>query len=142
MNDQCFYRISIKGIVIDSEGRILLTKEDNDKWEMLGGGLDHGEDPLTCLKREIREETGLSLTKIYPVPKYFITSQRIDNSSYIANLIYRIELKNLDFRPSDECQELRFFSLEDMKREYNNLFPNVQRLYNMLSKEVGNNFTP
>lgn len=142
MNDQCFYRISIKGIVIDSEGRILLTKEDNDKWEMLGGGLDHGEDPLTCLKREIREETGLSLTKIYPGPKYFITSQRIDNSSYIANLIYRIELKNLDFRPSDECQELRFFSLEDMKREYNNLFPNVQSLYNMLSKEVGNNFTP
>lgn len=49
MNEQNYYRASSKGIVIDDDGRILLAKEDNGKWVMLGGVLDHGQDPITCL---------------------------------------------------------------------------------------------
>lgn len=56
MNEPCFYRVSVKGIVIDSQNRILLARESDGTWDMLGGGLDHGEDPITCLKREIQEE--------------------------------------------------------------------------------------
>ena len=51
MNEPCYYRISVKGIVIDDQGRILLSREDNGMWEMLGGGLDHDEDPIVGLKR-------------------------------------------------------------------------------------------
>lgn len=132
MNEPCFYRVSIKGIVIDKAGRILLAREENGLWEMLGGGLDHGEDPIACLKREIHEETGLVVTKISERPKYFITSKRLDYVNNIANVIYQIELANLDFIPSDECQELRFFSVEEMAKV--KLFPNVQRLYEILIK--------
>lgn len=31
-------------------------------WTLPGGGLDHGEDPLDGLRREVREETGLYVT--------------------------------------------------------------------------------
>jgi 8-oxo-dGTP diphosphatase len=132
MNEQCYYRISVKGIVIDEQGRILLSREDNGRWEMLGGGLDHGEDPHDGLRREVKEETGLEITYISPTPKYFITSPRRDvpETSYMANVVYQIELKDLDFTPSDECQELRFFSIEDMKTV--DLFPNVQKLLTLL----------
>jgi 8-oxo-dGTP diphosphatase len=134
MNEQCYYRVSVKGIVIDDEGRILLAREDNGKWEMLGGGLDHNEDPIACLKREIHEETGLEVTYVAPSPKYFVTSPRFNtpDTTYIANVIYEIKLKNLDFVASDECQELRFFSVADM--ETVDLFPNVQNLLTLLKK--------
>jgi 8-oxo-dGTP diphosphatase len=131
MHEQAFYRISIKGIVIDEQGRILLSREDNGKWELLGGGLDHGEEPKDCLVREIREETGLTVTSISELPIHFLTVQRQGHDTYIANVIYEITLENLDFTPSDECQELRFFSLEDMMQV--ELFPNVRKLHDIIS---------
>ena len=135
MNEQCYYRVSIKGIVIDEIGRVLLSREENGKWEMLGGGLDHGEDSITCLKREIKEETGLEVTYVSPSPKYFITSPRFVTTmtTYIANVVYVIKLKDLNFTPSDECQELRFFSLADMEKV--SLFPNVQKLLEILKRQ-------
>ncbi len=57
MNEPAFYRVSVKGIAFDADGRILLAREDTNKWEILGGGLDHGEEPRACLVREIQEET-------------------------------------------------------------------------------------
>ena len=135
MNEQCYYRISIKGIVIDDEGRILLSREDNGKWEMLGGGLEHGEDPVAGLIREIKEEAGLEVTFVSPYPKYFITSPRAGNTmtTNMANVVYEINLKDLDFTPSDECQELRFFSITDMEKA--DLFPNVQKLLEILKSQ-------
>jgi 8-oxo-dGTP diphosphatase len=130
MNEQCYYRISVKGIVVDDQGRILLAREGNGMWEMLGGGLDHDEDPMLCLKREIKEETGLVITYISPSPKYFVTARRLGTDTYMANIIYEIRLKDLNFTPSDECQELRFFSKEDMKQV--KPFPNVEKLLEQL----------
>lgn len=132
MNQQNFYRVSIKGIVIDDEGRVLLSKEDSGMWEMLGGGLDHGEDPTTCLRREIREETGLTVTYISESPRYFITAPRLNADTYIANVIYEINLQDLNFTPSDECQELRFFTPSEMREV--ELFPNVKQLLELLEK--------
>jgi len=125
MNDECYYRVSVKGIVIDATGRFLLSKEANGKWEILGGGLDHNEDPIVCLKREIHEETGLEVTEISASPKYFVTTQRHGHSTFIANVIYEIKLKDLNFTASDECQELKFFNVDEARRL--DLFPNVDK---------------
>lgn len=125
MNDACYYRISVKGIAFDESGRFLLTREDNGKWELLGGGLEHEEDPMRGLKREIKEETGLEVTWVSPYPRYFITTKRFGHETYIANIIYEITLANLHFVPSEECQELRFFTVEEAIKE--DLFPNVRQ---------------
>lgn len=135
-NEPCFYRVSVKGIVIDDAGRMLLTREDNGMWELLGGGLDHGEDPIDGLIREIREETGLTVTSISDVPAFFVTAKRRDGANYLANVIYQIELADLDFTPSEECQELRFFSLQEMGDLVagGKAFSNIEKLYEVLSK--------
>jgi 8-oxo-dGTP diphosphatase len=135
MNEQCYYRVSVKGIVINDEGKILLSREDNGKWEMLGGGLDHDEDPIECLRREILEETGLRVTYVSPSPKYFVTAPRLGSATttYMANVIYEIQLESLEFIASDECQELRFFSIEEMAQV--ELVPNVQKLLEILQNQ-------
>lgn len=132
----CFYRISVKGLVIDETGRFLLIKEDNGRWELPGGGLEHGEDPTEGLRREIHEETGLVITEISKTPKYFLTSKRQGGEAYIANVIYEVKLKDLDFVPSEECQELRFFTPEEARHEP--LFTNVERFLEVFDPSLHN----
>ncbi|MBQ9784428.1 MAG: 8-oxo-dGTP diphosphatase [Clostridia bacterium] len=53
----------------ERDGRYLMlhrTKKENDenrdKWIGVGGKFEYGESPEDCMKREIREETGLTVT--------------------------------------------------------------------------------
>lgn len=99
--------------MIDETGRFLLARKIHEGWELIGGGLDHNEDPHDGLRREVMEETSLKVTYISPTPKYFYTFPKEGREGYAANVIYEIKLENLDFVPSDECQELRFFTVEE-----------------------------
>ena len=117
-----YYRISIKALILDDTNRFLLTLEENGIWELLGGGLDYGENPYDCLVRELKEEAGLEVTLVNIKPDYFVTA--IDNKGiWKANLIYKVKVKNLNFRPSDECIELKFFTKSEALKE--KLYPTV-----------------
>lgn len=96
--------------------------------------MDYGEDPINGLKREIKEETGLAVTYVSPTPIYFITAKRSNSESYVANIIYEIKFKDLNFSPSEECQELKFFNVEEAR--HLNLFPNVEQLLNIFDTDL------
>ncbi|MFI5634696.1 NUDIX domain-containing protein [Streptomyces sp. NPDC051664] len=50
-------------IIHDAAGRILLVQPSyrTDTWEIPGGGLDTGEDPLQAVQREVKEELSIDL---------------------------------------------------------------------------------
>jgi 8-oxo-dGTP diphosphatase len=60
-------RVAVYGICEDGrggDGRVLLVRAAPyltvaGRWFLPGGGIDHGEDPVTALGREFAEETGL-----------------------------------------------------------------------------------
>ena len=120
------YRISVKALVLNDENKFLLVKEDNGLWELPGGGLDFGEDPRKGLEREISEEMGLKVTYVSDEPVNFITWK--SGNVWKANVIYRASLEDLDFVPSDECVEVRFFTVEEALKE--KLFSNVKKFLN------------
>lgn len=117
----CFYRVSIKALVLDEEGRFLLCREDNGKWELPGGGLDFWENPQEGITREIKEEMGLEVTSVADRPSYFFTW--LEKWRWKSNVIYKTTLQNLDFTPSDECEEIWFFTTEEALKL--DLFSNV-----------------
>ncbi len=52
------FPISMKGVVLDRQGRVLLLKNEREEWELPGGKLELGEEPAACVVREIEEESG------------------------------------------------------------------------------------
>lgn len=116
------YRISIKALILDDTNRFLLALEENGVWEFLGGGLEYGENPYDCLVRELKEEAGLEITMVNIKPAYFVTAVN-DTGEWKANLIYKVKVKNLNFRPSDECIELKFFTKAEALKE--KLYPTI-----------------
>jgi 8-oxo-dGTP pyrophosphatase MutT (NUDIX family) len=55
--------VSARGVIPDTTERVLLVQRRTDgNWELPGGRLSRGEAPGAGLRREINEETGLSVT--------------------------------------------------------------------------------
>jgi 8-oxo-dGTP diphosphatase len=59
-------RIAAYGVLVDDEGRLLLARAApwltlRGRWFLPGGGVDHGEHPTGALRREIKEESGLTV---------------------------------------------------------------------------------
>lgn len=100
----------------------MLTLEKNGNWELPGGGLDFGEKSAACLAREIKEEMGLEVVIIKERPAYFFTTQH-SNGVWSAHVLHEIKTKDLEFTPSAECVELRFFTCEEAVEE--KISPNV-----------------
>ena len=107
---EAFYRTSVKALIKNAEGKILLTKEESGMWELLGGGLDHGETTQQGLVREVHEETGLTVHSIALQPSFYTTFPVPKKGYYAANVIFEAQIDSLDFTPSDECTELKYFS--------------------------------
>ncbi len=77
-------RIGVGVIVLNKENKVFVGKRrDNpvDKWQMPQGGVNHGEEFIDAMKRELEEETGIKNIKIlkeingwleYELPKYLL----------------------------------------------------------------------
>ncbi len=109
-----FYRISIKGLILDeTRTKFLVVQEDNGKWELPGGGIDWGETVEVCMRRELKEEMGLELISIRKTPSYFFTGVTELHNTPFANVVYEITVANLVFTPSEECTALKFVTKGD-----------------------------
>ncbi|HVJ35074.1 MAG TPA: NUDIX domain-containing protein [Terriglobia bacterium] len=54
------YPVSIKGVLIEPDG-VMLLENERAEWELPGGRLEPGETPQACLEREVEEELGISV---------------------------------------------------------------------------------
>jgi 8-oxo-dGTP diphosphatase len=61
--------VTQRAVLFDDSGRTLLLQYDADHgwWAFPGGRLRDGESPEEGLRREVREETGLSVEVVRPV---------------------------------------------------------------------------
>jgi mutator protein MutT len=104
-------------LVVDDDGRVLLSKRAHDpasgKWDVPGGFLEEGEDPLEGVRRELREEAGITLAgeQLLGIwmDEYDYKGRRVAT----LNIYYRARGEGTP-TPADDVEELRWFSPDDV----------------------------
>jgi 8-oxo-dGTP diphosphatase len=105
-------------LVVDERGRILLARRAHEPyaglWDLPGGFLDEGEEPLDALRRELREETGV---EIEPGQFFGIVVDRYgdsDDARATLNLYWLARVVQGEPRPADDVTELRWFGRDEL----------------------------
>ena len=98
------YGLTVCVWVYDGRGKLLLTRRAPEKsfagtWENSGGAAKAGEDSLTAIQRELREETGIDA----PLDRFeLLDSERDRNTFYdFYCLKHPIPLGELSLQPGE-----------------------------------------
>jgi 8-oxo-dGTP diphosphatase len=98
-------RIAVYGVCRDGDGRILLARASpaitlQGRWFLPGGGVDHGESPPDTLRREMREESGLTVT-VGPLLDVLSDVRTIPDGTklHTVRIIYRVASWSGTLRP-------------------------------------------
>jgi len=108
-----FYRVSVKALVKDKGGRVLVLKENQDTWSLPGGGLDHGEMPEDGIRRELQEELGVSPT--HAAPAKSLTFYLESRQSWLMWIVYEVSLASDDFTLGHGVTEALYIDLNELK---------------------------
>ena len=100
-------RISVGGVVLNIKGQVLVVSQHGNSWSLPKGGINEGEDPKTCLHREMEEETGI---KNFKIIKYLGSYERYriskdtkgDDKSLLKKfIIFLCKTNETKLEPSD-----------------------------------------
>ena len=98
-------RIAAYGVVRDAEDRLLLARAApsltlKGRWFLPGGGVQHGEDPTDSLRREVEEESGLTVV-VGPLLDVLSDVRVLPDgvSLHTVRLIYRVDSWEGTLRP-------------------------------------------
>ena len=118
------FHLTVLGVLQRPDGKYLITRRRMDKewaagwWEVPGGGVNAGEDSQAAVIREIREETGIDVSKANG--GYVFSYKRVnpeEKNNYFVDIYKFI----LDFDESDvevqdkEVSEFSIAPIEEVK---------------------------
>ncbi|MUM03348.1 NUDIX hydrolase [Mycobacterium sp. CBMA 213] len=104
------HSVSVAGIVVDDQGRVLvIRRDDNGRWEPPGGVLELDESFEEGVCREVLEETGVhvvvdELTGVYK-----------NLSAGVVALVFRCAPAGGSARPTEEAREVRWMTPEQVR---------------------------
>lgn len=81
-----FKRPSVRAVITNKGKVAMVHSKKHDYYKFPGGGIESGENHVAALKREVLEETGLTI--IESTIKELGMVQRIQKSRYMDNVIF------------------------------------------------------
>ena len=114
--------VATGSLITNKNNQILLVKTERRGWEMPGGQVEEGEDVISALKREVLEETGITV-KIEKLAAVY--SSISEPSKVVVDFIS--EYDSGDMKAANEILEASWFSSEDAVLQIKNE-PTLYRL--------------
>ena len=119
-----FRRPSVRGVIIADNKVAMVYSHKYDYYKFPGGGIENDEDHIETLKREVLEETGLTvlddsireLGSVVRIQKSRFAENEIfeqENFYYLCDVEASVKTQSLDKYELDEGFTLRFVSPKD-----------------------------
>jgi 8-oxo-dGTP diphosphatase len=99
---------------VEQDGRVLLARRRYEpfagKWDLPGGFLEEGEHPLDGIRRELREETGLTVEPDRFIGVWMDRYGSDDDARATLNLYWRAHVTGGLVEAADDVAELGWFA--------------------------------
>lgn len=132
--EESWVNLDTAGLVITEHGKLLLAYSNNkNAWYLPGGKIDNGEDSKAALIREIEEELSLILDPSRVHFLHHITAPAYGEKLNIMMQqdCYTYDLEGQTIAATNEIGAVKYFSLEEYKREEIQV-PGVLMIYEVL----------
>jgi 8-oxo-dGTP pyrophosphatase MutT (NUDIX family) len=114
-------RESAGGIIVNSEGKIVLVEQNHNSWSFPKGKLEAGETELQAATREIAEETGIIdlvlLNKLGSYERYSIAKDGVSEqieTGVRKRTLFLFKTNQNELTPhDDEVTNAKFVTLEE-----------------------------
>lgn len=124
-NDYLF-RLSIKALIQNGDGEVLVVKETGKGWwDLPGGGMDHEESIKDAIARELKEEVNLSGDFTYKVISVDEPSFLKYSNVWQVRLVFLVKPTVMKFSPGEDGDDLMFIKPDTLKDSANNAEQNV-----------------
>jgi 8-oxo-dGTP diphosphatase len=132
---------AVKAFIVDNNNLLIIKRSSNDNfnpniWEIPGGRINIGENPLLGLKREVKEETGINIEIIKILNTENFTNnkkEKIFMKTYLCKPLINNNNKNINnIILSKEHSEYKWISINTLKKELSLLFHETIDKYNKL----------
>jgi len=127
------------GAIIFSRSRpghvLLLYRKEHNDWSFPKGWIDEGETPLVAMRREVREETGLEIDNIQPLPDH-----RYQNSvgDVVVHMFVATSKDDTELRPEFNGDRFAWLTWEAVADQLS--YPNLKD-YVKVAAEVVERFS-
>ena len=105
-------RASVSAVIFDRQGRLLLQqRSDGGQWGLPGGSVEIGESLREAVAREVREETGLTVSSgrlvgLYSSPAFQIVRYPDGNAWHYVNVCFECRVRGGQLTTCDETLAL------------------------------------
>ncbi len=109
--------VAQKAVIFNSEGKFLTIRRslthrtDPGGWDLPGGDLEFGEDPITGALREIREETGLAAIRNF-VP-FDVEAHIAENQEFWVTIAYHGNIEENQISLSNEHDDFQWVTISE-----------------------------
>lgn len=109
-------QVAVKAVLRNKDGKYLILREDK-RWHEVGGRIDKGELLKDGLRREVREETGitdLEIGKVIHADEWYAKPE--GELKHIVAVYYTCTTNTDEVTLSDEHQEYAWVTVEELEQ--------------------------
>ena len=113
---------SVAVLIRDDDGRVLLVRHVEGRWQLPGGAVDPDERPDDAARREAREEAGIEIEPlevlgVFGGPEYRITYANGDDAGWVVS-VYAARIVSGTPAPGDpdEVADVGWFGPDEIPR--------------------------
>jgi len=105
------FPVSIKAVIFIEE-KVVLLKNERDEWELPGGRLELGEQPIYCVEREVQEELSLDITVENIIDSWLF---EVVPGKHVVIITYFCKVTSGNIKISHEHKERGLFTIDELK---------------------------